>query len=477
MPIRIGNNISAINAGRHLGRNSADFATRIERLSSGLRINRGADDAAGLAVSEGMRAEISGMKQAVNNAEAGMGMIQLAEGALSEVSAMIRRMRELAVQSANSTINDSNRGSLAAEFNHLTAEIDRIANSTTYNGNVLLTGFGNTVSQDADVSTALDGFTGAQDVQISGAVAGTYRFIDDDDQDNQITLERVADDGTVLSQSIDVGTSLDVDDDGQFLVATGSNFVANFDRLGIQVTLVGAGADTISTTLKSLSGDSGAGGDFIVGEEVVTIAAGEDLEDVAIALDAVLSGLGGSATYDATHDEVQIETAGNVFTDVDDILELTSGNSYIDGRLDGREIVITESVGGNFQVGPGADASNQIGMNILDMRASGNELNLTGLSVAKQDSSRDAITILDQAILKVARQRGDLGAVQNRLQFTTANLGNAIENLTAAESSIRDADMAEEIAEFTKSQILTQAATAMVTQANALPETALRLLQ
>lgn len=234
MPIRIGNNISAINAGRHLSRNSADFATRIERLSSGLRINRGADDAAGLAVSEGMRAEISGMKQAVNNAEAGMGMIQLAEGALSEVSAMIIRIRELAVQSANSTINDSNRGSLAAEFNHLTAEIDRIANSTTYNGNVLLTGFGNAVDQDGTVSTALDGFTGAQDIQISGAVAGTYRFLDVSDEDNQITLERVADDGTVLSQSIDVGTSLDVDDDGQFLVATGSNFVANFDRLGIQ---------------------------------------------------------------------------------------------------------------------------------------------------------------------------------------------------------------------------------------------------
>lgn len=139
--------------------------------------------------------------------------------------------------------------------------------------------------------------------------------------------------------------------------------------------------------------------------------------------------------------------------------------------------MITESAGGTFQVGPGADASNQIGMNILDMRASGNELNLTGLSVAKQDSSRDAITLLDQAILRVARQRGDLGAVQNRLQFTTANLGNAIENLTAAESSIRDADVAEEIAQFTRGQILTQAATAMVTQANALPETALRLLQ
>ena len=160
MPLRLGTNITSINAGRHLNRNTGDFTRRVERLSSGLRINRGADDAAGLSVSEGMRAELLGMRQGVRNAEQGVSLIQLAEGSLNEVSTMLTRMRELAVTSANSTINDQNRGSLTSEFNQLTAEIDRIALSTTYNKTVLLTGFGNAVSQNSLVSTALDGFAG-----------------------------------------------------------------------------------------------------------------------------------------------------------------------------------------------------------------------------------------------------------------------------------------------------------------------------
>lgn len=142
MPMRLGTNITSLNASRHLNRNTADFNTRVERLSSGLRINRGADDAAGLSVSEGMRAELLGMKQGVRNAEQGISLIQLAEGSLNEVSNMLVRMRELAVTSANSTINDRNRQSLSAEFNQLSAEIDRIALSTTYNRQTLLTGFG-----------------------------------------------------------------------------------------------------------------------------------------------------------------------------------------------------------------------------------------------------------------------------------------------------------------------------------------------
>ena len=478
MPIRIGNNVPAMNAGRHLSRNSADFARRIERLSSGLRINRGADDAAGLSVSEGMRAEIMGMKQAVNNAEQGMSLIQLAEGSLNEVSAMLRRMRELSVQSANSTINDSNRQSLAAEFNQLTAEIDRIANSTTYNRTVLLTGFGNAVDQSGSVSTALNGFTGATEVDISGAVPGTYTFGDSDPDDNQISLSITLPDGTQLSQSIDVGATLDRDN-GVNLVATGTNFVGNFDRLGLQVTLVGPGADTTSTTLKSQAANSGTGGNIIVADQVVQIPAGDTLANVATALDGVLSTLDppGSATFNAAFNEVQIETAGHTFTDVDGILGLVGGNAYIDGRLDGTQIVISEATGGVFQVGPNHAASNRIALNIGDMRATGAELNLNGLSVANQESSRQAISRLDTAILVVARQRGDLGAVQNRLQFTSANLGNAIENLQAAESAIRDADVAEEISQFTRGQILTQAATAMVAQANALPQSALQLLQ
>ena len=479
MPIRLGNNIPSLNARRFLNMNSSDFTKRVERLSSGLRINRGADDAAGLSVSEGMRSEILGMRHGVNNATQGISLIQLAEGSLNEVSSMLRRMREVAVQSANSTINDSNREGLSSEFNQLSAEIDRIALSTTYNDQILLTGFGNTVSQSKTISTALDGFSGVREVGISGAVPGTYIFTDSGTDDNQITLSVTRADGTTLQQSIDVGATLDRDDNKN-LVASGTTFVANFDRMGVQVTLVGPNVDTTSTTLKSTVTDGGTGGSVVIGNQTVTIPANESLSNIATTLNTTLSALSppGSATFNSARNEIQVDTAGNsVLENPSGLLGLKKANSYIDGRLDGKQIVVIEATGGVFQVGPNNEASNRIALNIGDMRASGTELNLSGLSVANLESSRSVISRVDAAILVVTRQRGNLGAVQNRLQFTTANLENAIENLTAAESAIRDADVAEEISQFTRAQILTQASTAMIAQANSLPQSALQLLQ
>ncbi|MCH8102226.1 MAG: hypothetical protein IIB28_03610, partial [Chloroflexi bacterium] len=175
MPLRVNTNIPAINVRRILNINNRDLSTRIERLSSGLRINRAADDAAGLSVSEGMRAEVSGLAQGVRNAEQATNLIQTAEGALNEVNAILIRMRELAVQSSSSTVNNSNRESLNAEFTQLISEIDRISTVTSYNNQVLLTGFGNVVSNDATVSTALASTTtGVVGVQISGATAGAF---------------------------------------------------------------------------------------------------------------------------------------------------------------------------------------------------------------------------------------------------------------------------------------------------------------
>ena len=206
----------------------------------------------------------------------------------------------------------------------------------------------------------------------------------------------------------------------------------------------------------------------------------ETLANIATSLHATLSAQtpAGSATYNAALNEVQIDTGGNRVSEVPSgFLGLTAANSYIDGRLDGKKIVVTEGEGGVLQVGPNNEASNRIAFNIGDMRSSGNELNLTGLSVATLESARNVISRIDAAIHVVSRQRGNLGAVQNRLQFATANLENAIENLTAAESAIRDADVAEEISQFTRAQILTQASTAMIAQANSLPQSALQLLQ
>ena len=218
-----------------------------------------------------MRAQILGMRQGARNATEGINLIQLAEGSLNEVSSMLLRMRELAVQSANSTINDGNRIGISNEFNALNSEIDRVALSTTYNDQSLLTGFGNSVSQDRTETSALDGFSGVTEIGVSGAVPGTYTFRDDDNDDNKITLSVAQIDGTVIEQTIDVGSTLDRSDAGVNLVATGTTFIANFDRLGIQATLVGPGVDSNSDTVK-LATPPTADGNLFIGEEVVEIS-------------------------------------------------------------------------------------------------------------------------------------------------------------------------------------------------------------
>ena len=379
MPLRVNNNITAMSARRALSANSRTLSTRIERLATGLRINRSADDAAGLAVSEGLRAEIGGLTQAMRNAEQATNLTQVAEGALNEVSAVLIRMRELAAQSASSTINDNNRVGLTAEYNQLISEIDRLANVTSYNDTVLLVGFGNTVS--ATLSTALsNAAVGVTSASISGAQSGTYTFIDSGSTDSQVTLGN----GTV-TQTINIATALDGNQ-----VATGTTAIANFDRLGIILNL---------------------------------------------------------------------------------------NDNYTDGDLDATSLVVIAGTGGTFQVGPDSGVFNQIQFNIGDMRASGPELNLNSISIGTLENARNALSGLDVAIDRIARERGNIGALQNRMSFTIASTQNAIQNIQASESSIRDADVAEEVSEFTRAQILTQAATAVLVQANAIPQTALSLLQ
>ena len=398
MPLRINNNIIALNTRRQLLINNRELAKRIERLSSGLRINRAADDAAGLSVSEGMRAELGGFRQAVRNAEHGTNLIQTAEGALNEVSAILIRMRELAVQAASSTLNDGNRTALNAEVVQLVSEIDRIAQATSYNNTTLLNGFGNTVSENPTVSTALASNTsGVIDVSITGASAGNYVFIDADNTDNQITLGN-----GVATQTIDIGPALDTDGAVGGVVATGSSIVANFDRLGIQLTLTGQRNPSI--------------------------------------------------TFPAS-------------------------DGYRDGELNGLTMVVEAGTGGSFQIGPDNTFTDRFEVSIGDMRATGAKLNLGGVSVSTLESARSIITTIDLAIDGVAQQRGDLGAIQNRMGFTIRSLENAIESLQASESSIRDADVAEEVSGFTRAQILVQASTALLAQANAIPQNALTLLQ
>ena len=433
MPLRINHNIAAINSRHRLNANNRDLRIRLERLSSGLRVNRASDDAAGLTVREGMRAEISGLKMNVLNAEQGSNLLQVAEGSLNEINAMLIRMRELAVQSASSTVNEFNRQSIQAEYTQLTNEIERVARSTTYNDQVILTGFGNTVQEvdtlyvdgddlpdDTDVgdvkdaaSTALTASdtTGVIDIKISGAQVGEYTFVDfkhvqtaDDGTETPVN-DDIADGITanthgeitlgngIVTQTIDINTMLDGEK-----VADGTTVVANFDRLGIQVTL--AGADVANAT-----------------------------------------------------------------------------GSYSDSDLNGKTIIINGGTGGSFQVGPDDGVNNRIEVTIRDMTAKGPELTLDAKSVGTLESAREAITHLDQAINKVSNQRGDIGAYINRLAFTIAWTENSIENIQNSEASISDADIAAEVSAFTRAQILSQTATAMLAQSNVVPQTALSLLQ
>jgi flagellin len=386
MALRVNTNIAAINARRHLNNNTRVLSLKQERLSSGLRLNRASDDAAGLSVREGMRAEISGLKATITNAEQASNLLQTAEGSLNEVNGILVRMRELAAQSGNSTFTDSNREALQGEFGQLAGEIDRIASATTYNNQTLLTGYGNRVDGTSTTITASD-TSGVTEITISGAQTGTYTF-EDTNNDSTITLGN----GTV-SQTINIGQILD-----GAVIATGTQFVANFDRLGVQVTLAGA--------------------------EV------------------------GSAT-----------------------------GSYTDGDLNGQTLIVSAGTGGSFQVGPTDRAFNRLEVSIADMKATGTTLNLSSASIATITTARTAITSIDQAIGEVAKQRGTLGAFQNRLSFAVGYTENEVENITASESAISDADIAGEVSDFTRSQILSQAATAMLAQANVLPQNALALLR
>lgn len=385
MALRINSNVAAMSTANTMSANNNDLGTRLERLSSGMRINTAADDAAGLTISEGFRAQITGLTMGVRNAEMGSNLVQVAEGSLNEVSAMLIRMRELAVQSASSTVNDQNRESIESEVSQLKQEVDRIAKSTVYNGQVLLTGFGNTL--DATTSTAVTDVaqTGVKNITVSVVPAGTYTMTDN--ADGTISIGN----GTV-SQTINFNTQLDGNQ-----VATGTTAVLNFDRLGINVTVAGSGV-------------AGVAGDYVAGD------------------------------------------------------------------LDGKTIVVSEAVGGSFQVGADNVAEDRIEVSIADMSASGTFLNLNAVSLGTQASSRNAITQIDQAIENTAQARGDLGSIMNRLQHTINFTDNSIENNTNSQATLRDADMAVEVTKFTRSQVLSQAANAMLAQANTTPQQSLGLL-
>ena len=406
MGTRINTNVEAFNAQRNLALTSMSYQKSVEKLSSGLRINRAGDDAAGLSISEKLRAQIKGLGQAQRNAQDGISMIQTAEGALNETHSILQRMRELAVQASNGTLTSADMASVNGEMQQLNSEVDRIAQKTTFNGKALLDSSLNTtvcattteVQQGFTLSACAAGISVSK-LDVSGAMGGhTYSF--SSAAAGTLTL---TDTTTNISQTVSVAAMTTSATAAQTL---------SFSTLGVTMSLSG------------FSAASGAAANLITN---FTLAAS----------DTIVTASGGSLTL-----QIGANTGNALSVSIKDAESTSLGTlSYSGGGTTLSSAVSTFN---------------------------------TTQSIANAQS---LLTVLDNAITDVSGIRGDLGATQNRLEHTIANLGVSQENLTASESRIRDVDMAAEMVNFTKTGILQQAGQSILSQANSAPRDILQLLR
>ncbi|MEC0241419.1 flagellin [Paenibacillus dokdonensis] len=591
----INHNIAALNTHRQLSINTTNTNKNIEKLSSGLRINRAGDDAAGLAISEKMRGQIRGLDQASRNAQDGISLIQTAEGALNETHSILQRMREISNQSANGTNTDTDRGALQDEMNQLTSEINRIGNTTEFNTQKLLNG--GVSSNDgtkltkatsatfevAKTATNYSAFTAADITDAAGAkitvdgqsfdiqkvleqkwgsdykgggAAGTVDDLISELKNvtsggvklsDVVNIEKNADgdlkitaksQGTSSTISIDAGAGTDKDAVSKFFsvdtaahlnttgagdgVVTGNP--ATVERAGLQGTTkltagdvtIGANSSfkvqvgTDSAVEVNLGPDAKTYDTKNADANVAKAAAADLVKDLNAALQK--AGLDSKVTASLSKDnEIQFISESGKDIKLTDGTGSPLGAVGFTGTAGGGDLSAVKNV--EQVVGAGAQGSGfttkfQIGANtgqsmslsIDDMRAAA--LGITGnagqagftkdnsvtngtndvkseaaLNISTKEDASKAIAVLDKATSTVSSARSKLGAVQNRLEHTINNLGTASENLTAAESRIRDVDMAKEMMEQTKNNILAQAAQAMLAQANQQPQGVLQLLR
>lgn len=416
--MRINHNIAALNTHRQLGANTGASSKNLEKLSSGLRINRAGDDAAGLAISEKMRGQIRGLDMAQKNAQDGISLIQTAEGALTETHSILQRMRELAVQSATDTNTDKDRANLQKEVDQLSQELTRIGKDTEFNTKKLLDGtFSGTfhigANEGQNISLSVGDLRG-----FSLGVVGNAKFED------TVTVTKTGNsdiaDGTYKVDGTDLK-----DADGNVVATTADD--------GLTWTAsVGEGDDEFVFTQKIDSG-------------TITIKDGK----------ATATSEFDNGGLQAGEYTIEFVDGASTIKDLNGNVIATSTDDTTFTALDGKTTVLT-----------------------LDAEATADmKISVGGTDISSADTANKAITTINNALETVSTERSKLGAYQNRLEHTVNNLGASSENLSAAESRIRDVDMAKEMVEFTKNNILTQAAQAMLAQANQQPQGVLQLLR
>lgn len=481
-------NMQAMNANRMLNVTTGQQAKSTEKLSSGYRINRAADDAAGLTISEKMRKQIRGLDRASTNAEDGVSSVQTAEGALTEVHSMLQRMNELATQAANGTNSkDSDRQAIQDEIDQLTTEIDRVSETTKFNETYLLKGDAGTKTinmkaHDAGLKGTLtdngDGTaTFVMDALNAGdkvSIGGKNYTIGGEDADVTSMLTAAGITGKAGDKVTINGkeyTFFDKASDGKTALTNTGYYETAPDK---------ADATTASPTYADNTAIVGATGTISVGTKSVTKMkdAGADGID-----DTDTTVISKKKAYELASKELlkanQIgDTEGNAKVGVgavDTTVDLTNGNGTFKIQTGSAKVANTLSF--SLHVGSDADMTNKIQVDIDSMDSA--SLGIKGINV-KDDSGNAATYAIDaisDAISKVSSQRSSLGAVQNRLEHTINNLDNVVENTTTAESRIRDTDMASEMVNYSKNNILAQAGQSMLAQANQSNQGVLSLLQ
>ena len=487
--MRIQHNIAALNSYRQLSGNNSAVAKNLEKLSSGYRINRAGDDAAGLAISEKMRAQITGLETAQKNANDGISLVQTAEGALTEVHSMLNRMVELADQSANGTYdNETDRANLQKEVKSLLDEIDRIADGTNFNGINLLDGSLSTTELNVTNATVNGGATvtptaatGAQSIITGGAGNA-------DDATKTLTVEYADANGKVHSVNVDYKTSTtnttNATNIGDALKKNGelsAIFDITVDGTDVKLTSKVTGSQGAKLTdVKTTDGKGADKGQVTDGKDAtvkVTNLAKADKGDKFTLNGKTYEFVADTAAKPTTEGATAIvvgKTNADTVANINKALE----KEGVQATQDTDNVVLSAIQNGKgltLQIGDTADDFNQLTVSVGNMKAK--SLGIADVDISTQAGAQKAVGKIKDAINSVSSTRGDLGAIQNRLEHTINNLSVTTENMTAAESRIRDTDMAKEMMSYTKNNILVQASQAMLAQANQIPQGVLQLLQ
>ena len=459
-------NMQAANANRMLNVTTGAQSKSTEKLSSGYRINRAADDAAGLSISEKMRKQIKGLDKASSNAEDGVSSVQTAEGALTEVHSMLQRMNELAVQASNGTNSNTDRSAIQDEISQLTTEIDRVAETTKFNETYLLKGGNGTKDvymngHDAGLKgTLTDNATtatfkvaaGALDAGKSVTIGGKDYTIGGSDTEAKALITKAATDGAKADASITIDGTTYTYKTNKW-VDKGDKEVTDIENKVKKGSTVKYGSDSVTV----LNDNKTTGIDD----------ANSSVISAAKAVELMTNELTAANNIGATKKPATVTADAAGYT----------ANNGIEFKIEKGTAEVADKLSFSLHVGSDADMTNKITVDIETMNSS--YLGIKGLNVNDDSgiAGTYAIDAISDALQKVSEQRSSLGAVQNRLEHTIDNLDNVVENTTTAESRIRDTDMASEMVNYSKNNILAQAGQSMLAQANQSNQGVLSLLQ